>query len=376
MCLFITLYELAAAQITGIKIVGDPCSSQTLSLQAEGRSNSPYFTWDFGDPASGKNDTVTIAGGSTVPFPTHSFSAPGLYTVCVKFQEPGLPETTVCRDFLIGLCCSGVMQATDACLENNIFFSLLTGSPIITISWNFGDSLSGNFNTSNRLEPDHRFSAPGTYKVTATVIAPCDTFEVTTNWTIISCDGNFNCSGRIISIDTCITESTRFQLRGSGGLINTVQWDFGDPASGSENRSTMLTPVHRYSAVGNYTVTAYIGLDCGRDTVQYPLTIRDCNAGIPENCRISVPNAFSPNGDGRNDLFYAVVENGCPFGDFDLMVYNRWGELVFHSREPSKQWNGLYHGKDAPAGVYAFMLRYQVGRQPRQVVKGQLMLIR
>jgi len=370
------LHLCGRAQITDIKINGDPCTSMTLVLQAEGRSNSSYFTWDFGDPASGKNDTVTIAGSSTIPFPTHSFSGPGIYKVCITFQEPGFPESTVCREIQVGLCCSGVMQATDGCLENNIFFSLLTGSPIITISWNFGDSLSGNFNTSNRLEPDHRFSAPGTYTVTATVIAPCDTFLVTSDWTVNSCDGNFNCTGRVIALDSCISESTRFQLRTSGGSLNTVQWDFGDPASGANNNSTSLTPVHRYTAPGSYMVTANLLLSCGRDTVHYPLVIRECTGEPPENCKITIPNAFSPNGDGRNDNFFVVVDSGCPFDAFELMIYNRWGGMIFHSDSPAKQWNGTQRSKPSPPGVYPYVLRYQIAGQPRQALTGSLTLVR
>lgn len=89
--------------IIGIKISGDTCSTTAIAFQAEGNSDSPYFFWRFDDPASG-SDTVTITGTSASPFPSHTFSAPGVYSVCVSFQEPGAAVSTVCRSVSIGLC--------------------------------------------------------------------------------------------------------------------------------------------------------------------------------------------------------------------------------------------------------------------------------
>ncbi len=95
--------------ITGIKISGDTCNaSAAIAFQAEGISSSPYFFWNFNDPASGTNDTITITGLSPSPFPVHTFSAPGIYNVCVSLQEPGSPVSQVCRRVTIGLCCNGI----------------------------------------------------------------------------------------------------------------------------------------------------------------------------------------------------------------------------------------------------------------------------
>lgn len=95
----------AGPSITGIKLVGDTCElPANIAFQAEGTSFSTYFFWSFGDPASGINDTITITGLSSTPFPSHTFTAPGNYTVCVQFKEPGFPVSTVCRTLKIGQC--------------------------------------------------------------------------------------------------------------------------------------------------------------------------------------------------------------------------------------------------------------------------------
>ena len=57
-------------------------------------------------------------------------------------------------------------------------------------------------------------------------------------------------------------------------------------------------------------------------------------------CEVYIPNAFTPNGDGLNDLFKVMV--GGDLTDFQMQVYNRWGQLVFESKQISKGWNGYY----------------------------------
>lgn len=71
---------------------------------------------------------------------------------------------------------------------------------------------------------------------------------------------------------------------------------------------------------------------------------------------IDVPNAFSPNNDGVNDLLSALCSDCDAF--VSLSVYNRWGELVFESNDPYMGWDGTFEGKEQPIGSYAFVLRY------------------
>ncbi|MBK7426422.1 MAG: gliding motility-associated C-terminal domain-containing protein [Saprospiraceae bacterium] len=174
--------------ITGIKISGDTCSSLTLDLQVIGTSSSAYFFWNFGDPNSGINDTLTITGNSLSAFPTHTFSSAGLYTVCVNFQEPGLAVSTVCRTISIGLCCTGIISAIDICVENNIPFSIASGEPISSVSWNFGDPQSAGDNFSSALNPTHKFSTTGVFTISAIVNFPCGSDTLIFTTAIVNCD--------------------------------------------------------------------------------------------------------------------------------------------------------------------------------------------
>ena len=68
-----------------------------------------------------------------------------------------------------------------------------------------------------------------------------------------------------------------------------------------------------------------------------------------------VPEAFSPNGDGNNDVFTGRIFEEC-VKDFDLRIFNRWGEVIFHSESIYNAWDGTFKGKYAEEGVYVYKI--------------------
>lgn len=91
---------------------------------------------------------------------------------------------------------------------------------------------------------------------------------------------------------------------------------------------------------------------------------------------INLPNAFTPNGDGQNDLFIPrgkfIAENIMQF-----RVYNRWGECVFNAKEGLFAWDGTYKGTQAPIGSYTYLLEYKNPKiENSQIFKGSVELIR
>ena len=69
----------------------------------------------------------------------------------------------------------------------------------------------------------------------------------------------------------------------------------------------------------------------------------------------SIPNAFSPNGDGINDIFKPIMENVV---DYEISIFNRWGEKVFYSESLERGWDGFVQGVKANSGVYFYVLNY------------------
>jgi gliding motility-associated-like protein len=117
-------------------------------------------------------------------------------------------------------------------------------------------------------------------------------------------------------------------------------------------------------APGKYNIQAINYFGCMAETA----------AEIFRSCDIlDIPNAFSPNGDGKNDALYARGEN---IQEMDLRIYNRWGELVFQSRDISIGWDGRYKGADQPMEAYGYVLSaiFKSGRSFYK--KGNITLLR
>jgi gliding motility-associated-like protein len=88
-----------------------------------------------------------------------------------------------------------------------------------------------------------------------------------------------------------------------------------------------------------------------------------------------VPQSFSPNGDGLNDVFELVSP---PLDWIDVCIYNRWGELVFRSQDPDFKWDGGFLGKECPTGIYSVVIVYALDRSVRDAFtyRGTLHLLR
>ena len=91
-------------------------------------------------------------------------------------------------------------------------------------------------------------------------------------------------------------------------------------------------------------------------------------------CPAYLPNAFSPNDDGRNDTFRAYL--ACQPNSFRLSVFSRWGEKVFESNNPGVGWDGRVKGENAPTVLYAFVLEYEFGDREKVREYGELSLVR
>lgn len=119
-----------------------------------------------------------------------------------------------------------------------------------------------------------------------------------------------------------------------------------------------------------------------QSTIEEPMVLRaDQDTLHPQQPQTAeklffAPNAFSPNGDGVNDLFlvYANIE----YTDFELNIYSRNGDHVFHSRHIENGWNGHRNGTGEllPQGIYVYTIKYKTVNQKSGVEKGQILLIR
>jgi gliding motility-associated-like protein len=102
-------------------------------------------------------------------------------------------------------------------------------------------------------------------------------------------------------------------------------------------------------------------------TVEKTINIKFCNTPTPTaGNKILIPNAFTPNGDGTNDVWELTSLAGNP--DLIVEIYNRWGEIVFYSKGYSEPWNGTYKGSPVPEGTCAYIVRVDADKVFRGVV--------
>lgn len=123
-----------------------------------------------------------------------------------------------------------------------------------------------------------------------------------------------------------------------------------------------------------------------QDTGRYWLLVTDAPCSFSDSlhigltfcdCPARIPNAFSPNQDGLNDVFSILFATGCPVRHYQLSVYNRWGQRVFFSADPHKSWDGTWNGAPADPGTYMFHLTVRTGtRTEESYYKGDISLIR
>lgn len=166
--------------------------------------------------------------------------------------------------------------------------------------------------------------------------------------------------------DNCPNEAIPFTGMAVGKVVSHL-WQFGDGRTASEKN-----PTHTYAAPSQYTVypVRYTVLDsfgCQQTVVK--------NISIYPSCYLALPNAFTPNGDGKNDFFRAL--NAVKADNLELLVFNRWGQVVFKTKDWKQGWDGRIKGELQPTGTYVWLLRYTERDTKKKVEqKGTVTLIR
>jgi gliding motility-associated-like protein len=154
----------------------------------------------------------------------------------------------------------------------------------------------------------------------------------------------------------------------SGAWITNWSWDFADgTTSDLQNPPDHLFPVTGEEKKYTITLTTTDSLGCMEKATQV--------VDVLKSCYIAIPGAFTPNGDGVNDLLYPL--NALKAVDLHFKVYNRWGQLVFETSDWTKRWDGTMGGQPQPAGTYVWMLSYVDGETGKRIFqKGTSILIR
>lgn len=121
-----------------------------------------------------------------------------------------------------------------------------------------------------------------------------------------------------------------------------------------------------------YYIEAQYSITCADGTTSNDFS-QSNEVCVSQSPRMFVPNAFAPN--GANRIFKPIIRNPNP-NDYQMTVFNRWGEHVFSTNDPSQGWDGFHLGKLAPQGVYAYYIKMETELGFTLERKGTVVLVR
>ena len=296
------------------------------------------WQWNFGN-----------GNQSALQNPSNTYFFPGSYDLSLTITDQyGCIDDTLFNDYIIVGGPSGIPQFTyDACSQTASFF-ITNQNNISSALWDLDDG-----NTQTNLSFDHVYNS-GNYSpsVILTDAAGCNVpYPINPQIIVTNTSGlsaNFSASPNPVDINTAVTVLDQSSST-SGSPINSWSWNFGNGSTSNLPNPPSTT----YPLVSPYTITLTIGNALGC-TSTYSLIINVNPDIVP-----IIPNVFTPNGDGTNDIFALDADY---FSSYVFTVMNRWGNTVFEKdRDPSFPlflWNGKTNGgENCNDGVYFYRLK-------------------
>lgn len=352
--IFVNIYPEIQADFsyTYDTCVAGPVSFSNNSFSGSGNITSNF--WEYGDGNTG-----------TAENPNYLYSAPGDIPVTLTVEDvngcvddtlqvinwfPAPPLIIVEPSIYVG------------CNPQEVFFNNLS-TPIddtYDVIWDFGDG-----GMSGEISPTYIYDEPGVYDVSLSITSPIGCFIEDFFPNLITVE-----ESPIADFTYSPNQPTNFQpdVDFTDESIDAVKWlwDFSGQGMSFEENPTFSFPD--------------TGLQVIQLVVTHPSGCQDTTVQIIDiipKVVYYLPNAFTPNNDTRNDLFFG---KGFFLGmkNFNMTIWNRWGELIFETGDPNDGWNGRKNnsGADSPQGVYVVIVTYTGPRGEDVQLKGFATLIK
>ncbi|MGV6860297.1 MAG: PKD domain-containing protein [Putridiphycobacter sp.] len=331
--------------------------NNSFDFLAEGTlPSSTTFDWDFGGFAAPSSSTdinptgIVFSQSGDIPI-----TLTANYEVCTKsvtknifiFKKPTIDFTTIdelkCAPYTAHL----INQSS-------------ADSPIFSF-WDLDDNA-----TSTDTHPYHTYEQPGLYDITLTI------------WTASGCIDTLTLS-RPNLIEVFPSPTSIFEVSPYEKDQYEADFTFVDLSDTNE-----VVEQWFYFGNGAFTPFSPFTYTYPEPGIYYPYQIVENQYGCQHSTKkqikvnpvipIMVPNAFTPDGDTYNNTFKPVLYKPQ---QYEMLIYNRWGELIYYSNDAYGEWDGTYQGEPVPTGVYLWRIvynEYDTGL-PKQI-QGHVTLLR
>ncbi|MFK7756158.1 MAG: gliding motility-associated C-terminal domain-containing protein [Flavobacteriales bacterium] len=343
-----TLFQDVEVELLPFTVMGDItlCEGDEVNLEVFNTtgaeviwSDLPDFSNQLNDNASDLDVTVTVTESST-------FYVQLTGGLC---QEQASVDVNVFSDFV------QVQNDINICAGDTVMVSVIESSSDVSYFWSPSSAvISGN--------------GSGQVQVTAS-----EPLELTVTATSANCEAEDQLTVGVINSSEFEFQATAdpavIIAGGESQLGVTVPGlDYTWSPSGSLNNSGIENPVATPDETTTYIVSG--GEDECLLTSQVTVSVVDFICGEP---LIFVPNAFSPDGDGQNDVLFVYGQN---LTDVRLAIFNRWGQKVFETFDQSEGWDGFYNGKLSDPAVFDYFLEASCLGGAEYFEKGNITLVR
>jgi trimeric autotransporter adhesin len=344
-----------------------PVVTQTVSA-----ANSVTFSWT---PVAGSisYEVSVNAGAFTAPSGpglTHTVNGLGTLTsTSIVVRANGANSCQSSLSAIISGCSNSTAQVVPdsiaVCRDSSVTFTVVPTETGITYSW-FSSATGGTALATGSSFTVAGIAATSTYYVqqTRTTSGCTSTQRKRVVVTVLT-----QLLPTVASVDSVTVNSVKFKWNAVNGAgtyqVSVAGGPWITPSSGATGLTHTVTGLRALDTV-SIRVRA-IGIITCQTSNSPSVTGRT----LPD--QIYIPNSFSPNGDGLNDVLQVY---GYIIKDLTFTVYNQWGEKVAESRQQNPAWDGTYKGKKQPMGVYIYVCRITLLDGTIQTRKGSINLVR
>ena len=378
-------------------------------------SPATSYQWNFGDG--------NINSGKSV---IHKYLKPDTFNLKLVVANVAGCKDSALKNVIVfpSPNASFTVNNTSQCLDGNSFSFVISNLlSVISNLWGFGD-----LNSSALQNPVYSYSNAGAYSVKLIVMTKDNCSDTAFKSVIVKPNPQLPnissnsplCENKILNLTANSDAGSAYQWKTDNGFTSTSQnpvisnvqlndtgnyyvtailngcpsdtaytyvqiypspyFDLGNSKTICDGDRIILDPgfftsylwqdsstqrLFNVTAPGIYSVKVFNSFECSyEDSIEI---IKKCPT------RLYIPDAFSPNNDGHNDKFEIIAEN---IKEFDLIIFSRWGEKIFHSTDPQNSWDGTYKGSPCPVGVYYYQLYIRVNDGIEKNINGTVTLIK